>query len=167
MEKAIIVQKQAEVEALAGKLKDAKTVVAVDYQGLTVFESTELRRALRAAGCEIKVYKNNITRRAAIAAGYEALAPEMKGPKAVVLSNTDVVAPAKILYQFAEKNPKLVLHGGIVEGSVVGVDKITELATLPSYETLLTQLAAGMLAPIRDLAIGLNLMCEPQEEANA
>lgn len=167
MEKAIILKKQEEVNALSEKLKNAKTVVAVDYAGLTVFEFTELRRSLRAAGCDIKVYKNNITRRAAEAAGYGDLAPEMKGPKAVATSATDVVAPAKILFQFAEKNPKLVLHGGIIEGSVVGVEKINELATLPSYETLLTQLAAGMLAPLRDLAIGLNLMVEPQEEANA
>ena len=91
----------------------------------------------------------------------------MKGPKAIATSATDAVAPAKILYQFAENNPKLVLHGGIVEGEVVGIDKINELATLPSYETLLTQLAAGMLAPLRELAIGLNLMVEPKEEANA
>lgn len=167
MEKAIILKKQEEVNALADKFKNSKTVVAVDYAGLTVFEFTELRRTLRAAGCDIKVYKNNITRRAAETAGYGDFAPEMKGPKAVATSATDVVAPAKILFQFAEKNPKLILHGGIVEGNVVGIEKINELATLPSYETLLTQLAAGMLSPIRELAIGLNIMSEPTEEANA
>ena len=167
MEKAIILKKQEEVNALTEKIKGAKTVVACDYAGLTVFEFTELRRALRAAGCDIKVYKNNITRRAAESAGYVEFAPEMKGSKAIATSATDAVAQAKILYQFAEKNPKLVLHGGIVEGEVVGIDKINELATLPSYETLLTQLAAGMLAPLRELAIGLNLMVEPKEEANA
>ncbi len=166
MEKAIILKKQEEVAALSEKFKASKTIVCCDYSGLTVFEFTELRCALRAAGCDIKVYKNNITRRAAEAAGYDGFASELTGPKAVATSSVDVVAPAKILYDFAAKNAKLVLHGGVVEGKAVGVEQITELATLPSYETLLTQLAAGMLAPIRDIAVGLNMLTE-KEEANA
>jgi len=158
MQKASIVKKAEQVEALKVKLQNATTVVAFDYPGLTVEQFTQLRGQLREANCEVAVYKNNISKRASIAAGYEGLADSLVGPKALAISFEDVVAPAKVIYDFAKDNKNVVMHAGIVEGKIASLDVLNELATLPSRETLLTMLAVGMLAPLRELAVGLNMI---------
>lgn len=163
MERAVIKRKIEAVEVLTEKLKSAKTVVAFDYPGLTVEQFTKLRSELRKAGAEVTVYKNNISRRASIAAGYEALADTFVGAKALAISYDDVVAPAKIIYDFAKTNKAVVIQSGVIEGSVVGVNEIQALATLPSRETLLTMLAVGLLTPVKELAVGLNMISENQE----
>ena len=165
MGKAVLAQKKADVEALTKKMQDAKTIVAFDYIGLTVEQFTSLRRQLREAGCEVQVIKNNISRRASEAAGYSDLAQYFKGPKAVAFSNGDVVAPAKIIYEFSKKNEVVKIQAGVVEGKVENDKGMIGLATLPSRETLLTMLAMGMLKPLTDLAVGLNMLTE-KEEAN-
>ena len=158
MQKAIIERKAEAVRELSEKLGRATTVVAFDYPGLTVDQFTKLRNQLREARCEVRVYKNNISKRASIAAGYEALANELVGGKALAISYDDVVAPAKIIYDFAKDNKVVKIQAGIVEGKFADLAQISALATLPSRETLLTMLAVGMLTPIRELAIGLNMI---------
>lgn len=165
MERASIQSKVVAVEALTERLKEAKSVVLFDYKGLTVEKFTDLRGKLRESGCEVKVIKNNISRRASIAAGFDALADQLTGPKAIILGFTDVVAPAKVIADFAKENDKIEIAGGVIEGEVVGKEAIMAIANLPSRETLLTQLAAGLLMPVRELAIGLNMIAE-QQEAN-
>jgi len=160
MQKASIERKAEAVRELTDKLGRATTVVAFDYPGLTVEQFTKLRGQLREANCEVTVYKNNITRRASIAAGYEALADTFVGPKALAISYDDVVAPAKIVYDFAKDNKVVKMASGIVEGKFADLDMLNELATLPSRETMLTMLAVGMLTPVRELAIGLNMISE-------
>lgn len=165
MEKEVLLQKKADVEALTKKMKEAKTIVAFDYIGLTVEQFTDLRRQLRAAGCEVQVIKNNISRRASEAAGYNDLAEFFKGPKAVAFSNSDVVAPAKIIYEFSKKCEVVQIKAGVVEGKVENEKGMIGLATLPSREALLTMLAMGMLQPLSQLAMGLHMLTE-KEEAN-
>lgn len=155
-----IAKKQQQVEELTQKFSEAKTIVTFDYPGLTVKQFTELRDKLRENGCECTVYKNNISRRASVEAGYDELVDELVGPKAIIMSFEDVVAPAKIINDFAKANKVIEIHGGVIEGEVVGKEAILELAKLPDYDTMLTMLAAGLLAPVRDLAIGLNMMVE-------
>lgn len=164
-----LLKKQHEVEALTEVFKNAKTIVAFDYPGLTVAQTTKLRRALLKADCEMKVYKNNITRRAAEACGLSELTDKIVGPLALVSSSVDVVNPAKVVVEFFKelkikgKGYKDVIKVGVIEGKVVGVNKIEELATLPSRETMLTMLAAGLLAPVRDITIGLNMLVEEKQ----
>jgi|SRR5690554_216939 len=165
MERASVQRKAVAVEALAERLKEAKTAVLFDYKGLTVDQFTDLRNQLRNEGCEVNVIKNNISRRASVAAGYEELADSFVGPKALILGFDDVVAPAKIIAEFAKANKIVEIEGGVIEGKVVARESIMELANLPSRETLLTQLAAGLLMPVREVAIGLNMLAE-QQEAN-
>ena len=165
MERASVQRKAVAVEALAERLKEAKTAVLFDYKGLTVEQFTDLRNQLRNEGCEVNVIKNNISRRASVAAGYEELADSFVGPKALILGFDDVVAPAKIIAEFAKANKVVEIEGGVIEGKVVARESIMELANLPSRETLLTQLAAGLLMPVREVAIGLNMLAE-QQEAN-
>lgn len=164
MLKESIERKAAAVRELSEKLGRATTVVAFDYHGLSVDQFTKLRSQLREASCEVTVYKNNITKRASIAAGYEGLADTFVGAKALAISYDDVVAPAKIIYDFAKESKIVKLAGGIVEGRVANLDMLNELATLPSRETMLTMLAVGLLTPIRELAIGLNMISSEEEQ---
>jgi large subunit ribosomal protein L10 len=158
MQKAMIERKAEAVRILSDKLGRATTVVAFDYPGLTVDKFTKLRGQLREAGCEVTVYKNNISRRASVIAGFEGLADTFVGAKALAISYDDVVAPAKIIYEFAKENKTVKIQAGIIEGKVASFEQISALATLPSRETLLTMLAVGLLTPIRELAIGLNMI---------
>src|SRR5690625_1655785 len=144
---------------------EAKTIILFDYKGLTVDKFTELRSKLREEGNAVNVYKNNISRRAVTLAGYEGLSESFVGPKALVLGYEDVVSPAKILADFSKENKLVEIDGGVIEGKVVDKSAIMDLANLPSRETLLTQLAAGLLMPVREVAIGLNMLAEEQEQA--
>ena len=161
MNKAIV-RKAKDVEILVEKLQTAKTVVVFEYSGLSVFNLTTLRTELHKQNIEVKVYKNNITRRAATLAGLEELSSSLVGPLAVAISYEDIVAPAKLVADFAKTNKQVVIRSGVIEGEVVGSTEINALANLPSRETLLTQLAAGLLMPIKELAIGLNMLTENQ-----
>ena len=164
--KEIILSKQQEVASVAEKIKSSVAVVAFKYQGLTVEAFQNLRKEMRSNGCEISVIKNNISRRAAVECGYESLTDAFVGPIAIAFSANDMVAPAKILFA-AAKGPeaKVEVVKGIVDGDVYSFDQLKTLSQLPSYETLLTQLAAGMMGTVNQLAIGLNMLVEQGQEA--
>ena len=164
--KEILLQKQNEVAELSERIKNSAAVIAFKYQGLTVEAFQQLRRDMRSNGCEISVIKNNISRRAAKECGYD-LDDAFVGPVAIVFSKDDVVAPAKVLFKAAETNKVIEVVKGVVDGDVYSFDHLESLATLPSYETLLTQLAAGMLGTVRQLAIGLNMLVEQGQEQEA
>jgi large subunit ribosomal protein L10 len=162
-EKAIA-KKIAEVEVLAEKMKNSNSFVIVDYSGLTVEQVTKLRRELLDAGCEMKVIKNNITRRAAEVAGYSEVLESLVGPNAVAFSNEDSVSAAKVVYDFAVENKALELKVGVVDGEFMNNEKIQTIATIPSRDTLLTMIAAGLLQPIKEVAIALDLHAKNLEE---
>lgn len=163
MAKEVILKKQEAVSAAVEKFQKAKTIISFDYQGLTVAGFMQLRRNLLKSGCEICVLKNNISRRAAEAAGYTTFAETLTGPKAICFSYEDEVAPAKELFNFAKDNDKVKVASGVVSGKEFDFDQLKTLSTLPSYETLLTQLAAGMLGTLTQLSIGLNMLTEEKE----
>lgn len=163
----ILEQKKVVVNELSSNIKDAMTVVFADYRGLTVEQDTELRSALRKAGVEYKVVKNTLTNFAAKENGLEALEPVLHGPTAMAYSKTDVIAPAKVMSEYAKKFEKLELKAGVFEGKVVDIKVINSLADLPSRETLLTQLASGLNNIIAGLAISLNAVKEQKEQAEA
>ena len=164
--KEVLLQKQNEVAELSEKIKNSAAVIAFKYQGLTVEAFQQLRRDMRSNGCEISVIKNNISRRACKECGYD-LDDAFVGPVAVVFSKDDVVAPAKVLFKAAETYKVIEVVKGVVDGDIYSFDQLETLATLPSYETLLTQLAAGMLGTVRQLAIGLNMLVEQGQEQEA
>ncbi len=164
MAKEVILQKQELVKAASEKFSKAKSVVAFDYQGLTVEAFMQLRRTLLKNGCEVCVLKNNISRRAAESLGYDSFAGSLKGPKAIAFSYEDEVAAAREIANFAKENKQIILGEGIVDGKQCSVAEISAIATLPSRETLLTQLAAGMLGTLTQLAIGLNMLTEKDAE---
>lgn len=160
----LIKAKQAEVDVLADKFTNAASFVVVDYRGLNVSEDTELRKQLREAGVEMHVVKNTILRRAADKAGVEGLEEVFVGPTAIAFSEEEVVAPAKIIVEFSEDAPALEVKGGYMEGKVVSVETIKEVAKLPDREGLLSMLLSVLQAPIRNTALVFKAVAEQKEE---
>jgi len=158
-----IERKKQEVAALVERMQASKSFVIVDYSGLTVEQVTKLRVELLENNCEMAVIKNNITKRAAQELGFDDLAETLVGPNAVAFSNVDSVSAAKIVYDFALENKALDLKVGVVDGEYMDNDNIQVIATIPSRETLLTMFAAGLLQPIKEVAIGLDLMAQKLE----
>ncbi|HEX6922660.1 MAG TPA: 50S ribosomal protein L10, partial [Bacillales bacterium] len=152
MSSAIEKKKQVVVE-IADKLRESKSTVIVDYRGLNVSEITELRTQMREAGIDFKVYKNTMMRRAADELDLSGLNEQLVGPTAVAFSNEDVVAPAKILNNFAKEHDALEIKTGVIEGEVASVEHIKTLAELPSREGLLSMLCSVLQAPIRNFAL--------------
>jgi large subunit ribosomal protein L10 len=163
----VIEQKKQIVEEITEKLKSSVSTVIVDYRGLNVAELTELRKRLREAGVEYKVYKNTMTRRAADAAGLSELNDTLVGPNAIAFSTEDVVAPAKILNDFAKDHDALEIKAGVIEGNIATVEEIKALANLPSREGLLSMLLSVLQAPIRNFALAAKAVAEQKEEQGA
>lgn len=172
----ILEQKKQVVQELTEKVKSAQSIVLADYRGLTVEQDTALRNALRAAGVEYKVVKNTLTSLAMKANGLEGLDSYLNGPTAMAISSDDAVAPAKVLSEYAKKFEKLELKAGVVEGKVIDVNGIKELAELPSREVLIAKMLGSFNAPItgfvnvlngnvRGLVVALNAIAE--QKANA
>ncbi|RXK63615.1 50S ribosomal protein L10 [Enterococcus faecalis] len=164
MSEAAIAKKEALVQAAAEKFESAASVVIVDYRGLTVEEVTNLRKQLREAGVEMKVIKNSILSRAAKKVGLDGLDEVFTGPTAVAFSNDDVVAPAKIIDEFAKDAKALEIKGGVIEGKVSSVEQITALAKLPNREGLLSMLLSVLQAPVRNVAYAVKAVAEKNEE---
>ena len=164
---SVIEQKKQIVVEIADKLKASKSTIVVDYRGLTVAELTELRKQLREAGIEYKVYKNSMTRRAADSVELTALNEYLTGPSAIAFSNEDVVAPAKIINDFAKKHEALEIKAGVIEGNIATVEEVKALAELPSREGLLSMLLSVLQAPIRNFALATKAVADQKEEQGA
>ncbi|MEE1315260.1 MAG: 50S ribosomal protein L10 [Faecalimonas sp.] len=144
--------KQPIVAAIAEDVKDAASVVLVDYRGLTVAEDTELRNQLRAAGIIYKVCKNTMMKRAFEGTEFEGLGEYLEGPSAMAVSKDDATAAARILCKFAKTAEKLEVKGGVVEGKVYDVAGIQALSAIPSREELLSKLLGSIQSPIANFA---------------
>ena len=152
--------KQPIVEEISAHIKDAQSVVLVDYRGLTVEQDTRLRKELREAGIIYKVYKNTMMNFAFKGTDFEALAPYLEGPSAVAISSSDATAPARVICKFAKEAPKLEVKGGIVEGIAYDAEGIANIAKIPSREELLSKLFGSMQAPIASCARVMNQLAE-------
>lgn len=160
----VLEQKQQVVSEIADKFRNSKAAVLVDYRGLNVAEATELRSQLREAGVDFKVYKNTMVRRATADADLTGLDEVLVGPTALAFSEDDVVAPAKVLNNFAKDHEALEIKGGVVEGEVATLEQIKELATLPDYEGLVSMFLSVLQAPIRNFAYATQAVADQKEE---
>ena len=167
MSEAIIAKKAQQVAEVAEQFKNASSVVVVDYLGITVEEATNLRSELRKAGVQFAVVKNSILSRAAKEAGLEGMDDIFKGPSAVAFSNDDVVAPAKILADFAKKVEALEIKAGVVEVKVSSKEEIEALAKLPNREGLLSMLLSVLQAPVRNTALAFKAVADQKDGAAA
>jgi large subunit ribosomal protein L10 len=155
--------KETKVSEIKEKLEKAQSVIMVNYQGLTVSEDTELRKNLREAGVEYKVYKNTLVTRAANDLGLEKLVEFLEGPIAVALGYDDPTAPARILNDFAKVHKALELKAGLVQGEIYDEAKIKELASVPSKEVLIAKLLGSFQAPISKFAYLVSAIKDQKE----
>ena len=159
MNQSILDAKKAMVIEVTEKLKASKSAIIVEYRGLTVKQVTDLRRELRKDGIEFTVYKNSFTQRAAADLGYDALSSSLTGPNAIAFGD-DAVAPSRILAKFAKKHKKLVLKGGIVEGTVCNAEKIAEVSAFPGRDGMYSQILGMLQSPVRSFAYALQQIAD-------
>lgn len=160
----ILEQKQQVIDEIKENVQNSKGVVIFDYRGLSDAEIKELRRNLKASNSNYKVYKNTLVERAMKDLNIN-IDEYLNGPSALAYS-IDQIAPIKVLSEFSKKHKAVSLKVGIVDNVVADESKLASLATIPSRDGLLTQLAYGMLAIPKDLAICLDLHAKNLEESN-
>ena len=161
--KKILEAKSAVVSEISDTVKASESVIVFSYQGLTVAEFTELRRNLKDANGEVKIYKNTLVRRALNDLSIGMDDAFLEGPNAIVFGES-LLEPIKVLSKFAKEHEKATIRVGIISGNVASLETINEYASIPSREGLLTQLAGGMIQYVRDLSIALNLYSEKLEK---
>lgn len=152
--------KEAKVAEIKEKLEKAQAVVLTKYQGLTVEEDTQLRKNLREAGVEYRVYKNTLVTLAAKELGLEGIVEYLEGPVSIAFGYEDVTAPARILNDFAKDHKVLELKAGIIDGEIYDSDKIKQLATIPSKEVLIAKLLGSIKSPISSFARVLSAIAD-------
>ena len=149
-------QNQAMMAAIKEDLDGVVAVWAVDYRGLTVKETEELRRSVREADAFMKVYKNTLVHIALEDAELPTLDDMLNGPSAFVFAGEDVAAAAKAVKNFAKSNDKLEIKGGLMEGKAVTAAEVEAIASLPSREELLAHIAAAINGVAKALAVCVN-----------
>lgn len=170
-------QKIAEVANITERFEKAKAMIFADYRGLDVSEITELRAKLRESGASMKVVKNRLVKRVIKERGLEGLDGYFVNPTAIASTESDPVAPAKILVEFAKAHKALTLKAGFMDGEVLDKARIEYLATLPSKDELLAKALSSISAPAtnlvgvlaalpRQLVTVLNAIKEKKEKAN-
>lgn len=157
--------KQPIVQEIAENIKDAQSVVLVDYRGLTVAQDTQLRKQLREAGITYKVYKNTLMNFAFKGTEFESLADSLEGPNAIAISKDDATAPARVLAQFAKTAPALEIKAGVVEGNFYDTEAMKEISGIPSREELLSKLLGSIQSPITNFARVIKQIAEKDGEA--
>lgn len=158
----VLESKKAIVAQLTERFQNAQAGVLADYRGLTVEQDTALRVKLREAGVEYTVLKNSLVRFAVNAIGMEELDPVLHGPTAIATSVDDVVAPAKVLVDFAKENEALEIKGGFVDGKVISLDEVKVYAAIPSKEVLISKMLGSLQSPISKLARTLQAIVDEE-----
>lgn len=161
--KTILSAKESVVKEISDLIKESESVILFSYQGLTVSDISELRRKLKDANGEVKIYKNTLVKRALDSLNIKMDPAFLEGPNAIVFGH-DLLEPIKIISKFAKDHEQAVVRVGIISGELADLEKINEYASIPSREGLLTQLAGGMIQYVRDLSIALNLYSEKLEK---
>ncbi|MGI6116752.1 MAG: 50S ribosomal protein L10 [Bilifractor sp.] len=152
--------KKPVVDEIAGVIQDADSVVLVNYSGLTVEQDTALRKSLRENGVIYKVYKNTMMNFAFRGTPCEELCKDLEGTNALAVSKEDATAPARLIGEFAKKNPQIEFVSGVVEGNYYDVEGLKALAKIPAREVLLSRLLGSLQSPIANLARVLNQIAE-------
>ena len=153
-------QKAAVVEQLAGDLKDAEALFAVDYRGITVPQAAELRAKLRDADARFRVVKNRLTLRAADQAGVEEIKEHLEGPTAIAFVNGDTALAAKTISRLGREWEVLGYKGGLMEGEPLDADSFEAIARLPGREQMNAQVAGIVASPLTGLVRGLGSMVQ-------
>lgn len=160
---AKVEEKKPIIDEIRGNLEGAKSVVLVDYLGVTVEQDTALRKACREADVTYKVYKNTYIRRAIDGTEFSDLGQDLEGPTAVAISTEDATAPARIVAKFAKDIQSLELKSGVVEGQYYDKAGIEQISQIPSREELLSRLVGSLQSPIANLARVIKQVAEQKD----
>ena len=163
--KSILEQKQAIVADLAEQIKNSPAGVVVNYQGITVEDDTKMRKALREAGVNYMVMKNSLTGRACDEVGMSEMKQYLTGMTAIAIASDNAVAPAKVLKEYAEKIESFQILAGYLDGKVVDVETVKQLADIPSKEVLIAKLLGSIKSPLYGLAYALQAVVDKDGEA--
>ena len=161
----ILEQKKAYVAELTERLKGSIAGVLVNYSGISVTDDTKLRKELREAGVKYTVVKNRLLSRAAKDAGIEGLDPVLENTTAIATSDSDYVAAARILSKYAETSKTFEVKSGYLDGEVISLEKINQLAKLPTREVLLANVLGAFNAPIASFARAVQAIVDKNGEA--
>ena len=164
---SILEQKKAIVADLAEQLKNSPAGVVVNYQGITVDDDTKMRKALREAGVKYMVMKNSLTGRACDEVGLSDMKQHLVGMTAIAISESDPVAPAKVLKEYAEKIESFEILAGYLDGAVVDKATVIALADIPSKEVLLAKFLGSIRSPLYGLAYALQAVVDKDGEESA
>ncbi len=151
-------EKQQDLDNLKTELAKVSTVILTTFQGITVENDTKLRRAVQAAGGNYKVVKNTLAERAGAGTPIENLLKDLSGTNSIAYSSNDPVALAKALTKVAKEVPAFQFRAGLVEGRVISIAEIQQLANLPSKEELLSKVMFLLNAPAQRIAMALNAL---------
>ena len=165
--KSILEQKQAIVADLVEKLKSSPAGVVVNYQGITVEDDTAMRKALREAGVKYMVMKNSLTGRACDEVGLGDMKQYLNGMTAIAISESDPIAPAKVIKQYADKIDSFQILAGYLDGAVVDKDTVVALADIPSKEVLIAKLLGSIKSPLYGFAYALQAVVDKNNETPA
>ena len=157
--------KQPIVEEIKAQLEGAKSLVVVDYRGISVADVTELRKQCREAGIIYKVYKNTMVRRAVEGTEFESVTKDLEGTNAFVISKDDATAAARIVAKFIKKAKVCQLKSGVVEGTYYDSKGIETIATIPSREELIAKFMGSIQSPIANFARVIKQIAEQGGEA--
>ncbi len=156
--------KQPIVEEIKAQLDGAKSLVVVDYRGISVADVTELRRQCREANVSYKVFKNTMVRRAIEGTEFEELSKDLEGTNAFVFSKEDSTAPARLIANFIKKAKCCELKSGIVEGTYYDTNGINLIATIPSRDELIAKFMGSIQSPIANFARVIKQIAEKDGE---
>ena len=159
--------KQPIVNEIKELLTDAQSAVLVSYRGISVEEDTAMRKELREAGVEYKVYKNTMIRFAVKDTEFEPLSADLTGPTAIAVSKTDATAPARILAKYAKNIEVFSLKSAVVEGTFYDKDGVQVIASIPSRDELLAKFLGSIQSPITNFARVIKQIAEKDGEAPA
>jgi large subunit ribosomal protein L10 len=151
-------EKQEDLDKLKLVLAKVSTVILTTFQGITVEDDTKLRRAVQAAGGKYQVVKNTLAERAGSGTPAEGLLKNLSGTNSIAYTNTDPVALAKALTKVAKDVPAFQFRAGVVEGRVISIAEIQQLANLPSKEELISKIMYLLNAPAQRIAVALNAL---------
>lgn len=149
-------EKKLKVQEIAEKFNKSKEVVLIDYRGLSVKNLADLREKLRESDVDLKVYKNTLTKIATKETGNDAINGLLEGPTALAFVYGDEAGAPKALVDFAKENKAMEIKGGLLGDSVINVDQVKALASLPSKDQLIGQVVGGIAAPLKSFMYVLN-----------
>ena len=160
MNQQVLEAKKQQVEEIKAKIQSAKSIVLIDYMGLTVAQDTSFRKELRENGVDYGVLKNRLVKIAFNELGYTQFDEALNGPTAVAFSSTDAVAPAKYIVKNIKALNKMKTKCGMVEGEFMDEAGLKQIAEIPSKDVLLAKMLGSMQSPISKLARCLSMIAE-------